>query len=270
MSSNNDDFSDVKKDDTPDVVPEKLKAPFNSKYLILIIGIITIIQTIIYFSEEEPIALIYTLSMGVPLAIGILSFVNAKKYSGMLVYGRGYVALGIAFLGLFGGEFTYFIYEEVLELDPYPSIADVFFYTLYIMTIVYLLIHIRFFTTTISNIDKIWMVVIPIGITTIYWIVSFSIIEELNFDFYYGIAFVAAISTTLSLAIYGIKIFRTSLTGKPWILLLFGIASFTIGDTWYYTLELFGGYDLVHPVNMLWYAGYFVIIYALIHHRKVF
>lgn len=270
MSNPNDNFDDVAEGKNPDIVPEKLSAPFNLKYIGLIIAAIIAIQAVIYFSDEEPIVLIYVLSMGVPLSIAILSFVNAKKYSGMLVYGRGYVALGIAFLGLFGGEFTYFLFEEFLDLDPYPSIADVFFYILYVLTIAYLLIHIRFFSTSVSKGDKVWMAVIPIGITAVYWVVSFSIIEELNFDFYYGIAFVAAISTTLSLAIYGIKLFRTSLAGKPWILLLFGIALFTVGDTWYYTLELFGGYDLVHPVNMMWYAGYFLIVYALIHHRKVF
>lgn len=27
-------------------------------------------------------------------------------------------------------------------------------------------------------------------------------------------------------------------------------------DIWYYNLELFEGYDLLHPVNMFWYSRY--------------
>ena len=263
------DIDEIPKGKAPEIVPEKLTAPINYKIIAgIIIGIFAI-QAIITYSEEEPTALIYILSMGVPLIVGILSLVTGKRYKGMLVYGRAYTALGIAFLGLFGGELTYLIYEEYLELDPYPSIGDLFFFLLYVFTIMYLVIHIRFFSTKIANIDKLWMIAIPIGITAIYWMISFPILEGFNFDFYYGIVFVAAISSTLSLAVYGIRIFQASLTGIPWIILSIGILLFTLGDTWYYTLELYEGYELVHPVNLLWYAGYFIMIYALTLRRKV-
>jgi len=42
-----------------------------------------------------------------------------------------------------------------------------------------------------------------------------------------------------------------------------------MGDTWYYNLELFEAYNLVHPVNMFWYAGYWLVIYALIKLKKI-
>ena len=92
---------------------------------------------------------------------------------------------------------------------------------------------------------------------------------EPNFDFYYGAIFVYASSLTLSVAIIGAIIFKEGVIGKAWLLLVIGILGNTIGDIWYYNLEVFEQYDLGHPVNLFWYAGYWIVIYALIKHRKV-
>ena len=89
-----------------------------------------------------------------------------------------------------------------------------------------------------------------------------------DFDFYYGAIFVTASATTLAFAVLGASIFRDGVLGKAWLLLVFGILLNTMGDTWYYYLELFGQYDLKHIVNLFWYMGYWIVIYALYKHNK--
>ncbi len=101
---------------------------------------------------------------------------------------------------------------------------------------------------------------------------GFTAIEELgeaNFDFYYGMIFVAGASVTLVFAILGAKVFREGVLGVAWLLLVIGILGLTIGDVWYYNLEIFGEYNLQHPVNLFWYIGYWVIVYALIKHKTI-
>jgi len=34
-------------------------------------------------------------------------------------------------------------------------------------------------------------------------------------------------------------------------------------------IEIVEGYDLTHPVNTLWYAGYWIVAYALLKHKKI-
>jgi hypothetical protein len=101
-----------------------------------------------------------------------------------------------------------------------------------------------------------------------YTLISASEIGELNFDFYYGIVFVSIVSVTLGLSVYGFRIFQKGIVGTTWLLLTVGILLFVVGDSWYYYIELFEGYDLRHPVISLWYVGQFFIIYSLLHHRK--
>jgi len=73
---------------------------------------------------------------------------------------------------------------------------------------------------------------------------------------------------TLAFAILGAKIFKEGALGTVWFLLVIGILVNTIGDVWYYHLEIFGQYDLMHPVNIFWYSSYWLMVYALYRHKK--
>src|SRR3989338_11445691 len=238
--------------DTPEIVPSKLESSINYRIIAIIIAGVIAFQIYLSYIVDDPVSIVYVTSTTIPLTVAILSFVTAKKYSGIGVYGKSYIALGIGFIGFFLGEFTYLIYEQVLGLDPYPSIADVFYYLLYVMIIVYLVLHIRFFAKKVQNKDKLMIGIISSIITISYTIISASKIGELNFDFYYGIVFVSIVSVTLGLTVYGFRIFQKGIVGTTWFLLTVGILLFTVGDSWYYYIELFEGYDLKHPVLSLW------------------
>ncbi|MHA7647992.1 histidine kinase [Nitrosopumilus sp. S4] len=255
-------------DKKPDIVPSNLSASINFKIIGIIIAGVISLQIVVSF-VDDPTLIVYAPAMLIPLSVAILSFLNSRSFSESLVYHKAFFALGIGFLGLFLGEFTYLIYEQFLGLDPYPSIADVFFYLLYPMTLVYLILNIRFFAVNISVIDKLILIIIPLIITFIYILFSYSWIEESSFDFFYGVAFIGAISTTLGFSIYGVRIFKKGMMETSWILLALGILLFTFGDSWYYYLELFEGYDITHPVLSLWYGGYLLIMYSLLLHRKI-
>jgi len=255
-------------EDTPEIVPSKLESPINYRIIVGIIAGVIAFQIYLSYIVDEPTSIVYVSGWSITLTVAILSFVTAKKYSGIGVYGKAYMALGIGFIGFFLGDFTYFIYEQVLGLDPYPSIADVFYYLLYVMIIAYLLLHIRFFTKKIQTTDKLMIGIVSAITTVSYTLISASEIGELNFDFYYGIVFVSIVSVTLGLSVYGFRIFQKGIVGTTWLLLTVGILLFMVGDSWYYYIELFEGYDLRHPVISLWYVGQFFIIYSLLHHRK--
>ena len=93
-------------------------------------------------------------------------------------------------------------------------------------------------------------------------------ISIFEFDFFYGTIFVYFATLTLDVAVVDAIILKEGVIGKTWLILVIGILLNNLGDIWYYNLDLFGGYDLLHPVNMFWYSGYLVVIYALIKHKK--
>lgn len=248
-----------------DIVPSRLKNPINFKIFVVIIAAVIGFHSLVNFTENSG-ELIYAFSIIIPGIVAVFSFITAKKYSGTLVYFKAYVALGIGFLGIFLGEVTYLIYEQILELDPYPSIADVFFFLFYLMISIYLIFNIRFFAPKTQLWEKIIVGIIPVAITLVYLLLTIS--EELSFDFYYGMVFVIATSIALGLAVYAARIFKEGLLGTAWLILVIGILMLVGGDIWYYYIELFEGYSLDHIVNLFWYGGYLVILYALYKHKS--
>jgi hypothetical protein len=256
----------------PEIVPDKLKSSFNYKaiiaILVLVVSFHVLINYFLILDDADTVVSIFSFLN--PLVVTIMGFSVVLKYKRSHVFGKSHLALSFGFLSIFLAEITYMIYDIIFNIEPYPSIADVFFFLLYPFLLIYLFLNIKFFTPKLGNRAKIWIIVMPLVVLLGYSILSTTEAEIsiFEFDFYYGTIFVYAVTLTLSVAVIGAIIFKEGAIGKAWILLVSGILLLTIGDTWYYNLELFGAYDLIHPVNMFWYAGYWIIIYALHKHKK--
>lgn len=253
-----------------DIVPNRLEDKINYKVILLIIFATVAFQGSLFFlqSDEDRNEIIYIVSIINPTFASVSCFIVAREYSSSKTFGRAYLSLGCGFLSITIAEAVYYIYEAILQIDPYPSIADVFFFALYPFILGHLIISIRFFKPKMSAKEFFWMPVIPIVIISTYITLSFSQIQEANFDFYYGIIFTSLPAIVLPFAILGVRTFKGGVIGTAWLVLVFAIMSLTIGDVWYYHLEIFDGYNLLHPVNVFWYAGYWIIVYALYKHRK--
>ena len=265
--------SDINPDEIPDVVPDKIKNSIDYKAFIgVAILVISFHVFISYFTIPDNADMIVSIFSFVnPFIVMISGFFVAKKYRGSKIFGKSLLALSFGFLSIFLAEVTYMIYDIVYNIEPYPSIADVFFFMLYPLLLIYLFLNIKFFTSEISKRAKIWIILMPFLVLLGYSILSTfeAEISIFEFDFYYGIIFVYIVTLTLSVAVVGAFVFKEGVIGKAWVVLVYGILLLTIGDIWYYNLELFGEYELTHPVNMFWYAGYWVIVYALYKHKKI-
>lgn len=257
----------------PDIVPDKIKSPLSYKIIAGIVALVIVFHVFINYvtTEDNTDTIVSIFSILNPLIVSAIGFIIAIRYRSSWIFGKSYLALAIAYLGIFLGEVTYMIYDVVYDIEPYPSIADVFFFIQYPLLLVHLILNIKFFTPKINKFAKIWIMVMPIGVLLTYSMLfeMENVDNLLEFDFLYGSVFVYFSSLTLSFAVVGTIIFKEGAIGKAWILLTIGILFNTVGDTWYYNLELTDTYDLLHPVNMLWYAGYWLVMYALIKHKKI-
>lgn len=242
----------------------------NYKILIAIVLATVAFQTALVYLKDPALSdnIVFVTAIANPLATAMAAWVVARRYKDSAIFGKAYLFLGVAYFSVFLAEVTYFVYEEFLRLEPYPSIADVFFFGLYPFALAHLILNIRFFTPKFSILSKIWLAVFPVSMILVYTVFSFGVFEEPNFDFYYGIIFVSGSAVTMSFAALGAKTFRQGTLGIAWLVLVMGILSNTIGDIWYYYLEVLGEYSLDHAVNLFWYASYWIIIYALYKHKE--
>ena len=258
----------IEKTVEPEKVPTKLVNPIDYRLLVLIFCLVGGFQVYLYSLQDADKAdsTISVISAINPLACSVMSFFVAKRYNHSEVFGKTYFVLGVAMLAVFLGEITYAIYDYY-GMDPYPSIADVFFFAFYPLTFYHLMKNIRFFKPKIKSVTKILIILATVLNVTIYSILSFQKLEEANFDYYYGLFYVISAAAVLSTAVLGVTVFRQGVLGTAWLILTIGIALITFADSWYSYLETFDQYDLLHPVNLLWYSGYWILTYALYKHR---
>lgn len=221
-------------------------------------------------------------------AAAIFSIIIAKRYWGSKIFGRAYISLAIAYASYFVGWVLWFVYEIGYQVEnPYPYYPDIFYFAFYPFAIYHLRTNIRYFKSKLSSHQKITIIGIPIGATMVYAFfglvpfeasqgigsVVFHPIPEYDFDFYKeylaGIAFVFFTTWIFSYAVVGAQVFRGTMLGNAWGLLLVGFALNTFGDVRYYFFELFGIFDRSDIATPLWVAGTMVVCYALYKHRDV-
>ena len=247
----------------------EIRYSINLKIVGLIFLLVVGFQISLYFEPEiEGFLLSDLFDLLGPLIVSLGGFFVSKKYGFSNIFGKSYFALGLGMFFLFLGELTYMYYEYVLETDPYPSFADIFYFLMYPLLIFHLQKNIRFFNGKFSIWAKILFIAIPVITTSSYVFFSLSELESIVFDFLYGLVFVLATSITLSLAVMGGIVFRQNILLTTWILLAASIFLMTVADVWYYHIEIFGLYDYTNPVNSLWIASYCFMAYALFKYLK--
>ena len=254
----------------PKKVPDKLEDFIDYRLLLVILALVVSFQIIVYaIKDSENVNVITGIITTVnPLIASIVAFFVAKRYWFSQVFGKAYLALAIGMFMNFLGALSYYIYSS-LGFSAIPSIADVFYLAFYPFTFYHLMKNILFFKPTkLGPIKKILSPIIFLALIIVYSLVKLQVLGTINFEFYYGLAYVLGSAAIFSFVILGLLIFRRGILGITWLVLVIGISLTTIGDQWYAYLATFNQYDLIHPVNMLWYAGYMTISYSLYKHRK--
>lgn len=223
---------------------------------------------IMEFVDEEEISFAdfsYGLSS---LAVGITGLFVAKRYKGSPIFGKTYLILAIGFILLFVGDAIYNYYWMVLDEDPYPSIADAFFIGFYFFTGYHLVKNIKYFKKDLGWGSKIGVPILALGMVAVFALFTIETLEEDPLVYYMGILYLIASAAMLSLAILGLTVFRHSVLGIAWVMLVIGLLLYSFADAWYYYLEEMEVFSITHPVNTMWLLSNIFMVYALYKHKK--
>jgi len=221
-------------------------------------------------------------------AAAVFGFIVAKRYWGSEVFGRAYLALAIGYASYFVGWALWFVYQVHYEVEnPYPYYPDIFYFAYYPFAIYHIRTNVHYFKRKISPKQNFVIFIIPVVVTLLYAFFGYVPLEapngifstmalpipeyDLDFhkEFWVGAAFVFATSLVFSYATIGAQVFRGTILGPAWGLLLVGFALNTFADIPYYYFELFGIFDRADPANGMWVAGTMIVCYALYKHRDI-
>lgn len=221
-------------------------------------------------------------------SVTLFAFFIARRYWGSKVFGKSYLALALGFLCYSIGWNLWWFYEIWYHIEnPYVALPDVFFIAYYPLVIYHLRKNFKHFSPSTKQSQKLIIIFTPIIISSLYCLfglfqvsadgglATIQVAAFPNYDsqfyteFFTGLVFVFATSFTFSLAIVATQVFRISVLGPAWGLLLLGILLTTIADLYYYINELFGGYVRSDPVTGIWLAGTVFLCYGLYKHQKI-
>lgn len=234
-----------------------------------VLYLINNIVSIEYFSKYISLP-VYTIIPGILIILSMWTLSRADKIQD--ISKKSLFFLVLSFVSWFAAEQTWNLYEHVLAIDPYPSIADFFYISAPILMFISLIIFLQSQRSKIKKTDVIFANVVSILILIPMLIMTFQSNSETEF-FEITVAMIYPIVDT-ALLIPAIIAILFSLRGEKnsfWAMILIGIIIFVIADDLFLFLVIYDGYYDGNPVDILWLSSYIVwtfAIYNLIHRSK--
>lgn len=216
--------------------------------------------------EQKPLFINLTLITSIIVTLFTLIIIF-KKYDGARNIRISYLFLFFAYLAYLAGELLWFVYETILGVYPYPSVADVGFFFYFVFESIFLIATIRCFNRL--NKYDVGIVLLIMSIITAVYIVLMLEGDVDAFDTHFGLAFVLAASSVMGFAVIALAKLRRSSIGLAWSIIFVSMLITTVADIWYYTLENVGVYTYDHIMNTLWITSDAVLVYALVLHRRI-
>jgi len=248
----------------------KKKSPNNNHRslvsMILIMVGLTLIYQVRLFSDDSQFAWIsvpaYSVVPGVLMVLsGILTI---KLYKQKHFQASAFLFFTLATIFRFIAEQIWQIYDQVYNVDPFPSIADVFYIGTYPLFVAFLLISLKPIRKSISK--KSWLFAITLSVIFLIPSILASIGDlegESSFSATIALAYPIMSAFQLAPAIVGIMFLAKRGANYSWMLLLFGFLVISISDTFFLFVELDDSYYDGHPVDLMYLYAFILLIFSV-------
>jgi signal transduction histidine kinase len=249
---------------------QKSKFPFIWAYSL--VGTLIVIASLYFvnisigienFSNTISLS-VYTIVPGLLVVLSIWAITKSETIQE--IPKNSLVFLVFAFSSWFIAEQTWNLYEHVLDIDPYPSMADFF----YLAAPIFMFVSLTFFLkSTEKKISKKMilfssiislLILIPSLVATFNVSAEdepFEVIIALTYPIVDSIAFVPAI-ITISFLISNRRSFF-------WIMIIVGLLVMLAADTAFLFLVIEDEYVDGHPVDILWVSSYTIWTFMMFH-----
>ena len=258
---------------------------FPNKNKFILIGGISLFGTLIIFSFlylfniylgvenfSNNVSLpAYTIIPGILVILSIWAIVKSEPIKELPR--KSLFFLSLAFIFWFLGEQTWHVYEHVLDIDPYPSVADFF----YLMAPIFMFLSLKnFLNTTEKKISKkivIFGLVISLIILIPSVIATFEVsAEDKIFEVIIALAYPIS---DIFLLVPAIIVFIFILSNNRsffWLMIIVGLIIMVSADTIFLYLVIADEYVDGHPVDILFISSYtiwaFMMFYTIIGNNQ--
>lgn len=213
---------------------------------------------------------LYTIIPGVLVLLGILSLLKSKIITNLPRISLLFLVFSFSFS--FGAEQLWNLYEHVLDIDPYPSIADFFYLGAPILMFFSLVLFLKPVRDQISKTNIFFACTISVTLLIPTVILTYtSSFEDEPFEIFVALLYPIVDSVLLIPAIIAILFSVTKKQNFFLIMILAGIIVLIAADTIFLFLIIDDTYFEGHPVEILWITSYSIwafMLYYLIYNSK--
>jgi signal transduction histidine kinase len=233
--------------------------------MLVLVGLTLIYQTRLFLDDSQFMWIsvpAYSIIPGIMVVLSIILTIKLHKQKHFQSKAFLFFTLGSAFRLV--AEQIWQIYDHVYDIDPFPSIADVFYIGVYPFYVAFLLLSLQPVRKSLSK--KIW--IFSIALSAIFLLPSILVsIDDLDGE--------SSFSTTIALsypimsafqldpAIVGLMFLAKRGANFSWTLLLFGFLIISISDTFFLFVELDESYYDGHPVDLMFLYSFVLLIFSL-------
>lgn len=205
---------------------------------------------------------LYIIIPGILLLLGIWALTRAKKIFDLPRISLIFLVISFAFS--LAAEQTWNLYEHVLDIDPYPSIADFFYLGAPIFMFISLLLFLKPLRNQISKKSIIFAVAISLVLLIPSVIATYNVgVEDEPFEIFVALLYPIVDSLLLIPAIIAILFSVLNQKNFFWIMILAGIIVLISADTIFLFLVIDDAYVDGHPVDILWITSYTIWAFTM-------
>lgn len=238
---------------------------FHVSVFVVIITLFIIHYTITQFDfEYKALFVNLTLISSISITLVMLGIIF-KTYVGARNTRISFLFLFVAYIAYLTGELVWFVYESIMGVYPYPSLADIGFFFYFVLSAVFLISIIRCY----SNVTRYDVGTVSLVVSIIVSLYLVTSIEAETYDLLFGLPFVMGASTVFGFSAIALYKLRGSDLRVVYQIIFVSILLTTVADIWYYILENVGGYDYDHIVNTIWIISDAALVYALLLHKRI-
>jgi signal transduction histidine kinase len=249
---------------------QKSKFPFIWAYSL--VGTLIVIASLYFvnisigienFSNTISLS-VYTIVPGLLVVLSIWAITKSETIQE--IPKKSLVFLVFAFSSWFIAEQTWNLYEHVLDIDPYPSMADFF----YLAAPIFMFVSLTFFLkSTEKKISKkmiLFSSIISLLILIPSLVATFNVsAEDEPFEVIIALTYPIVDSIVFVPAIITISFLISNRRSFFWIMIIVGLLVMLAADTAFLFLVIEDEYVDGHPVDILWVSSYTIWAFMMFH-----
>lgn len=221
-------------------------------------------------AENVSIAMFFT----IPIIFASIAIINAKKNRITGTHGKAWFFFACLAVSQFVADQTWFVYDKILEIDPFPSMSDVFYISFFPLFIIFSIYYIAPVKNAISKKQMLGTVSLSLLVLTIVFYLTYS----LDFSYFTekplesSVALTYTIGDSLMLipTILAITLFLRGKVNLSWVLIFFGILTMIVTDSLFLVEEIALNYGYGHPLDIGYLYMYIFFIFGIYNNMQVF